>query len=168
MPSEKILLAKKEQVATLKDKMQSSVAGVVVNYQGINVADDTKLRKELREAGVEYTVIKNSILRFAVEGTAFEGLNSVLEGTTAIAVSKEDPIIAAKILCKHADASKGKFTIKAGYMDGAVMQAEEVEAIAKLPSKEGLLSMLLSALTGNIRGLAVALNAIAEKEQEVA
>ena len=168
MPSEKLLVSKKEQVAILKDKILNSAAGVIVNYQGITVENDTKLRKELREAGVEYTVVKNSILRFAIEGTDFAEITSVLEGATAIAVSKEDPIVAAKILCKYADDSKGNFTIKSGYMDGKVMSVSEVDAIAKLPSKEGLLSMLCSALSGNIRGLAVALNAIVEKQEEVA
>ena len=168
MPSEKILSAKKEQVAQLKEKISAAVAGVVVDYQGISVADDTKLRKELREAGVEYMVVKNTLLRFALEGTGFEGLDNVLEGSTAIAVSAEDPIAAAKILAKYADNKDTKFDIKAGFMDGQVMNKDEVLAIAKLPGKEGLLSMLLSALTGNIRGLAVALNAIAEKNAEVA
>lgn len=168
MPSEKILSAKKEQVAQLKEKISAAVAGVVVDYHGISVADDTKLRKELREAGVEYMVVKNTLLRFALDGTGFEGLDNVLEGSTAIAVSAEDPIAAAKILAKYAENKDTKFDIKAGFMDGQVMNKDEVMAIAKLPSKEGLLSMLLSALTGNIRGLAVALNAVAEKNAEVA
>ena len=166
MPSEKILTQKQAYVAELREKIAGSVAGVVVDYKGINVADDTKLRKELREAGVEYTVVKNTMLRLAIKDTGIESISDVLEGSTALAISKEDPIAAAKILNKYAEDSKGAFSIKAGYIDGAAMSKAEVEELAKLPGREGLLSMLLSALTGNLRGLAVAINAIAEKNAE--
>ena len=101
MPSAKILTAKQAYVAELKEKIANSVAGVVVDYKGINVADDTKLRKELREAGVEYFVVKNTMLRLAIGGTELEGMQEVLEGTTAIAISTEDRIAAARILCKY-------------------------------------------------------------------
>ncbi len=168
MHSQKILSEKQAYVEALKAKLDSSVAGVVVDYKGISVANDTKLRRALREANVEYAVVKNTMLRLALEGKGYTELEKTLEGTTAIAISHEDPLVAAKILCKYADESKGAFTVKAGYMDGAEMSAAEVEAIAKLPGKQELLSMLCSALQGNIRGLAVALNAIAEKSEEVA
>jgi len=168
LPSQKILSEKQAYVEALKAKLDSSVAGVVVDYKGISVANDTKLRRALREANVEYAVVKNTMLRLALEGKGYTELEKTLEGTTAIAISHEDPLVAAKILCKYADESKGAFTVKAGYMDGAEMSAAEVEAIAKLPGKQELLSMLCSALQGNIRGLAVALNAIAEKSEEVA
>ena len=121
MPSEKILSQKQAYVAELREKIAGSVAGVVVDYKGINVADDTKLRKELREAGVEYAVVKNTMLRLAIKDTGIEGMSDVLEGSTALAISKEDPIVAAKILNKFAEDSKGAFSIKAGYMDGAAM-----------------------------------------------
>ena len=166
MPSEKILKEKEQYVAELTEKLNGSVAGVLVDYKGINVADDTKLRRELREAGVEYSVVKNTMLRFAVKNVGFEELVPHLEGTTALAVSKEDPIAAAKILNKYAEGSKGKFSIKAGFMEGKVLDQAGVEQIAKLPGKTELLCMLCSALNGNIRGLAVALNAIVEKESE--
>ena len=107
MPSEKILERKKQVVAELSEKIRAAAAGVVVDYKGINVADDTKLRKELREAGVEYTVVKNSLLRFAAQEVGYGDLSSVLEGTTAIALSKEDQVIAAKILSKYAENSNG-------------------------------------------------------------
>ncbi|MBC5581846.1 50S ribosomal protein L10 [Anaerofilum sp. BX8] len=166
MPSEKILSQKQAYVKELEEKLKNSVAGVVVDYKGISVADDTKLRRELREAGVEYTVVKNTMLRFAIAGLGYTEMEKVLEGSTAIAISKEDPIAAAKILGKYAEASKGKFSIKAGYMDGKEMDVAGVEELSKLPGKQELLSMLCSALQGNIRGLAVALNAIAEKNGE--
>ena len=166
MPSEKILSQKKAYVDELAGKLKNSVAGVVVDYKGISVADDTKLRRELREAGVEYTVVKNTMLRLALADLGYTEMEKVLEGSTAIAISKEDPIAAAKILGKYAEDSKGKFSIKAGYMDGKEMDVAAVQELSKLPGKQELLSMLCSALQGNIRGLAVALNAIAEKNGE--
>ena len=111
LPSAKILEQKKQMVADLTDKIKAAAAGVVVDYKGINVADDTKLRKELREAGVHYAVVKNSMLRFAVKEAGYEGLDSVLEGTTAIALSDSDPVAAAKVLTKYAKDSKGKLTV---------------------------------------------------------
>ena len=166
MASEKVLAQKKEVVANLAEKLQNSAAGVLVNYEGINVADDTKLRKELREAGVEYFVVKNTLLERAAEKVGFDALKDHLAGTSALAVSAEDPVAAAKILTKYADASKGKFTVKAGFVDGGVIDAAKVSELGNLPGREALLSMLLSALTGNLRGLACALNAIAEKNEE--
>lgn len=168
MPSEKVLEQKKQTVAQLTEKLKGAAAGVLVDYKGINVADDTKLRKELREAGVEYGVVKNTILRFASKEVGYGDLDSVLEGTTALAISEKDQIAAAKILTKYADAHKDSFKIKAGFVDGGVIDAAKVIELGKLPSREDLLSMLCSALQGNIRGLAVALNAIAEKDGEPA
>ena len=122
MPSAKILSEKQALVADLKAKIDGAAAGVLVSYKGINVADDTKLRKELREAGVEYAVIKNSLIRFAVQGTALEGLSEVLEGTTALAISKDDPIVAANLLNKFAESTKNKeFQIKGGFVEGKLM-----------------------------------------------
>jgi len=166
LASEKVLAQKKEVVAGLVEKLQGSAAGVLVDYKGISVADDTKLRKELREAGVEYFVVKNTLLERAAEQVGFDALKEHLNGTSALAVSKEDPVVAAKILTKYADSTKGKFTVKAGFVDGGVIDAAKVSELGNLPNREGLLSMLLSALTGNLRGLACALNAIAEKSGE--
>ena len=167
MPSEKVLEVKKQAVLDLTEKLKSANAGVVVDYKGINVADDTKLRKELREAGVEYKVVKNTLLRFAAKEAGLDDLCGVLEGTTALAVS-EDSIAPAKILGKFAKASNGAFSIKSGFMDGKVISLDEIKALSELPGREELLCMLLSALNGNIRGLAVALNAVAEKNGEEA
>lgn len=166
MPSAKILTEKQAYVAALQEKLTASVAGVVVDYKGISVTDDTKLRKELREAGVEYAVVKNTMLRLAIKDTNLEGMSEVLQGTTALAVSNEDPMAAARILCKFADASKGKFNVKMGYMDGSVMDKAEVEAIAKLPGREGMLSMFAGALTSTLSGLAVAMQAYVDKTEE--
>lgn len=164
LPSEKILLQKKQAVRELTEKLRGAVAGVLVDYKGISVADDTKLRKELREAGVEYAVVKNTMLRFAAKELGYDELIPSLEGTTALAVSAEDPVAAAKVLTKYADASKGKFVVKAGFVDGGVIDAAKVTELGKLPSRDQLLAQLLSVLLGNVKGLAIALNAIAEKE----
>lgn len=168
MASDKIIAAKQQQVDELAAKMQKAVAGVVVDYRGITVADDTKLRRELREAGVEYSVIKNNILRRAAEKAGLGEMGEVMVGTTAFAFSDEDPIVAAKILNKFAEASKGTYNLKGGFMEGKVLDANGVIGVAKLPGKTELLTMLCMALNGNIRGLAVALNAVAEKQQESA
>ena len=115
MPSAVVLEKKKQQVADLSERIKNSVAGVIVDYKGINVADDTNLRKDLREAGVEYTVVKNTILKRAAEDAGLEGIDSVLEGTTAIATSAEDYVAAARILQKFAD-SHNAFNVKSGYV----------------------------------------------------
>jgi len=116
MPSAKILSEKQAYVAALKAKFESAVSGCVVAYGGINVENDTKLRKELREAGVDYMVVKNTMLRLAVKGTSLEGLAEQFKGDTAIAFAhEEDPMSAARILCKYQDGDKSKkFVVKAG------------------------------------------------------
>ena len=169
MPSAKILSEKQAYVASLKEKFNSAVAGVVVSYNGINVADDTKLRKELREAGVEYMVVKNTMLRLAVKGTQYEALTEYFKGDTAIALSAEDPAAAARILCKFADADKTKrFIVKGGFCDGQVMDAAGVKSLSTMPNREGLLSMLAGSLNGIVGGLAVALQGIVDKQDETA
>ncbi len=167
MPSEKILAQKKEIVDAIRQKMLASPSGVLVDYIGITVEQDTALRKELREAGVDYSVVKNTLVRRALEDTPYGEMDSALSGSTAMALcGEEDPLAAARVLCKYAEKSKGAFSVKLGYMDGKVLSSEEITALSKLPGREGLLSMLLSALTGNLRGLAVGLNAVAEKKAE--
>jgi large subunit ribosomal protein L10 len=175
LPSEKILQQKQVMVEELAEKLKNAVSGVLADYRGITVENDTKLRRELRAAGVEYAVIKNSILRRACEKVGFEGLNSSLTGTTALAISATDPVAAAKILSKYAAGSKGAYTLKAGFVEGRVLNAAAVEELATLPSREELVAKVLGGLnapiTGfvhvlnaNLRGLVVALNAIAEKK----
>ena len=134
MASEKVIAQKQEIVANLKEKLTGSVAGVLVDYKGINVAEDTKLRKELREAGVDYTVVKNTLLKFAIDEVGFGALDAHLSGTTALAVSKEDPVIAAKILAKYAEDSKGQFSIKAGDRRWqAALQGAAAGSVAQRP-----------------------------------
>ena len=164
MASAKVLQEKQAFVNELTEKLNGATTGVIVSYSGITVADDTALRRQLREAGVEYVVVKNTLLKRAAEAANLNGLDDALHGTTALAIC-DDYTAAAKVLSKHAEGSK-TFKIKAGFMDGEVIGADKVEELAKLPNKEGLLSMLLSVLNGPIRGLAVGLNAIVEKSGE--
>ena len=169
MPSEKVLESKKQIVAALTETLKGAAAGVLVDYKGINVADDTKLRKELREAGVEYSVVKNTMLRFAAKEAGLEGWDEVLNGTTALAVSKEDPIIAAKIIAKYVDVVQGDaFKIKSGFMDGKVIDAATVNALAKIPTKEVLIATMLSSLNAPISKFAVVIDQIAKKKEEEA
>ena len=169
MPSAKILESKKAFVKEMNEKIAGSLAGVVVAYNGISVENDTKLRKELREAGVEYMVVKNTMLRLAVKGTQYEALAEYFTGDTAIALSAEDPAAAARILCKFADADKTKrFIVKGGFCDGQVMDAAGVKSLSTMPNREGLLSMLAGSLNGIIGGLAVALQGIVDKQEEEA
>ena len=173
MPSEKILQEKQKYVEQLVQKMQSATAGVVVSYKGINVADDTKLRKELREAGVDYAVVKNTMLRRASEKAGLQELDPVLKGSTALALSG-DHVAAARILNKFAETNKS-LEIKSGFVEGKVISVDSIKELAKMPSKEVLVAKALGGLNApisgfvcvlnaNLRGLVVALNAIAEKK----
>lgn len=174
MPSEKILAEKQQIVNELSEKLKNSISGVLVDYSGITVDKDTKLRAELRKAGIYYSVKKNTIIRLAAKQAGIEGLDEVLNGTTAIALSDNDLIAPAKILAKFADDNE-KFNIKAGFIEGKTVDAKQIHDLAKLPSKEVLVAKFLggmkapingfvNVLNGNLRGLVVALNAIAEKK----
>ncbi len=174
MPSKKVLDEKKLIVQELTEKFQSSVSGVFVDYKGITVEQDTKLRRDLRAAGVEYSVVKNTLTRFAANNVGFEALDPILNGTTALAVSKTDLVAPAKILSEFAK-KNNKFTIKMGFVEGKLIDAKGVAELAELPPKEVLIakvlggfnapiSGLVNVLNGNMRGLVVALNAIAEKK----
>lgn len=167
MPSQNVLEMKKAQVAALKERLDASCAGVLVNYEGINVADDTVLRKELREAGVEYTVIKNTIIGLAIDGTDLEGMKDVLAGTTALATSKDDSVAAARILCKYAD-SHDNFKVKSGFLDGKIVDVATIDSLAKLPTREVLLATVCNAFNAPISALARALQAVVDKNGEPA
>lgn len=170
MPSEKILESKKARVEELSELIKNSTAGVLVDYKGISVEDDTKLRRALRAEGINYFVEKNSLLRFAMRSVGLEALNYVLEGTTAIALTSGDQTAPARILGEYADAAKdGKtFALKAGFIDKDIYDQNAVKKLAKIPSKEVLLSQLVGSLQGPIQKLAATLLALQEKEQESA
>ena len=162
MPSTVILEKKQAQVAELAERIKGSIAGVVVDYKGINVEDDTKLRKELREAGIEYTVVKNTLLKRAAEIAGLEGMDSVLEGTTAIATSKDDYVASARILQTYAD-KHNNFSLKSGYLDGEVIELAKLQALAKLPSREVLLATVCSVFNAPIAAFARGVQAIVDK-----
>ena len=167
MPNELVLNQKKAKVEELSELLKSSIAGVLVDYSGISVEDDTKLRKELREAGVKYSVEKNTLLRFAMNNVGYEGLTDVLNGTTALAVSENDETAAARILGKYAETHEN-FKLKAGFVGDELYDAAGVMALSKIPSKEVLLAQLVGSLQGPIQKLAATLDALVTKLEEEA
>ena len=166
MPSAKILEQKQAMLAELVERIKGAESGVLVNYCGITVEEDTKLRKSLREAGVDYRVIKNTYIKMACKEAGLDGFDSVLEGMTAIALSN-DAVAPAKVLCKFAKDNE-QFTVKAGFIDGRVIDTAEVEALAAIPSKEALLCQMLGSMQSSLYGLAIALQAVVDKGGEVA
>lgn len=167
MPNASVLEKKQQQVADLKELLSAAVTGVVVDYSGITVADDTALRKELREAGVNYFVVKNTILARAIADTDLDEMKSVLEGTTAIALSNEDYTAAARILSKYAE-GHDNFKVKSGFLDGKVVDVATIDALAKLPTKEVLLATVCNAFQAPIAAFARAVQAIVDKNGEAA
>jgi len=174
MPSEKILSEKQELVKALAEKLDGSVSGVLVDYKGTDVVTDTEMRRKMREAGVEYTVIKNSMLRFASTEANLEDLHPFLEGPTALAIHTDDPVAPAKTVFAYVGKDK-PMQVKVGFVDGKIISAAEVEALSKLPARDVLVAQVLgtmiapitglaTVLNANIRGLAVALQAIADKK----
>lgn len=169
MPSEKALLAKKEKVEQLTEMLKNAEAAVLVDYKGITVEEDTKLRKELREAGVNYFVEKNTMLRFALTNAGYESMVDVLEGTTAIAISNDDQTAPARILGKFAENCEGeKFFLKAGFIGEEVYDEAGVKALSKIPSKETLLAQLVGSLQGPLTALAATLKAVADNKNDAA
>ena len=165
MPSNKILEEKKAVVANLAEKIKNAQSGVVVQYQGITVEDDTKLRAALRKAGVEYMVIKNTLIGRACEEVGYGAIKEHLHGMNAIAVSAEDPIAPAKILKEYADKIP-TFEIKAGFIDGGVIDAAAVNELASTPSKEEMLCKIMGSMMGPLYGLAYVLQAKIDKEED--
>ena len=166
MPSNAILEQKKQVVADLAEQIKASASGVVVNYQGITVEKDTALRKALREAGVKYVVMKNTLTGRACDMCGYSDMKQYLSGMTAIAISSpEDPIAPAKILKEYAD-KIDSFQILAGYCDGEVIDAAGVNNLAEIPSKEVLLAKFLGSIKSPIYNFAYAIQAIVDKQNE--
>ena len=163
MPSAQVVEKKQQIVADLAEKFQNAQACVIVNYAGITVENDTALRKELTAAGVKYSVIKNTLIKRACENSGYADLTGVLEGMTAVATSETDPVVAAKILNKYAEQIE-TFEIKAGFVDGKVLDKAGVEQLAKLPSKEILIGKVLGSLQSSLYSLAYVLQAYVDKE----
>ncbi len=165
MPSNKILEQKKQVVQTLADKIKAAQAGVLVKYEGITVSQDTELRAALRKAGVEYTVMKNTLTGRACDIAGYGEMKQHLEGMTAIAISNDDPIAAAKIMKEYADKIEC-FEIKAGFVDGGVIDTAGVEALAATPSKEVLIAKMMGSLMSSLYGFAYVLQAKIDKEND--
>ncbi|OUZ24588.1 50S ribosomal protein L10 [Enterococcus sp. 6D12_DIV0197] len=165
--SEAAIAKKSAIVDEVSAKFSAAASVVVVDYRGLTVDEVTRLRKQLRDANVEMKVIKNSILSRAAEKAGLEGLGEVFTGPTAVAFSNEDVVAPAKIINDFAKDAKA-LEIKGGIIEGKVSSLEEITALAKLPNREGLLSMLLSVLQAPIRNVAYAIKAVAEKEEDAA
>ena len=165
--SEAAIAKKAEIVKQTTDMLNAAQSAIVVDYRGLTVAEVTDLRKKLRDAGIQMSVIKNKILDRAVEGTDYEDLRSTFVGPTAVAFSDEDPIAPAKILKKFAD-DHDALEIKGGFIEKSVKTLDEINEYANMPGREELLSMLASALQDPMRKIARAVKAIADKEDEAA
>ncbi|WP_019252214.1 50S ribosomal protein L10 [Limosilactobacillus reuteri] len=165
--SEAAITKKAEIVKQTTDMLNAAQSAIVVDYRGLTVAEVTDLRKQLRDAGIQMSVIKNKILDRAVEGTDYEDLRSTFVGPTAVAFSDEDPIAPAKILKKFAD-DHDALEIKGGFIEKSVKTLDEINEYANMPGREELLSMLASALQDPMRKIARAVKAIADKEDEAA
>ena len=165
--SEASIAKKAELVDAVAEKMKAAVSIVVVDSRGLTVEQDTNLRRSLRESDVEFKVIKNSILIRAAEKAGLEDLKELFVGPSAVAFSNEDVIAPAKVISDFAKDAEA-LEIKGGSVDGKFTSVEEINALAKLPNKEGMLSMLLSVLQAPVRNVAYAVKAVAEKDEEVA
>lgn len=168
MPNAKVLEQKKEIVTGLTDRMKNAASGIFVTYSGLSVAKDTELRSKLREAGVNYTVVKNTLARFAANELGYTEFDEILNGTTALATHESDVVAPAKILSDFISDNKEEagIAIKAGFMEGKVVSLAEIDAIAKVPSKDTLYAMLAGALNSTIAGLARAVNAVKEQKEQ--
>ena len=167
MPSNSILAQKQAIVADLAEQLKNSPAGVVVNYQGITVEDDTKMRKALREAGVNYMVMKNSLTGRACDEVGLSDMKQYLTGMTAIAIGTDDAVAPAKVLKEYAEKIES-FNILAGYLDGKVVDDATVKQLADIPSKEVLIAKFLGSIKSPLYGLAYALQAVVDKDGEAA
>ena len=167
MPSEKVLEQKKAQVAEVAEALKSAQTGILVDYRGLTVEEDTKLRNNLRQAGVKYFVVKNTLLRLAAKEVGLEGLDDALHGPTALAVSDEDAVAPAKVMADFAKENE-KLEIKTGFMDGSVMTLDEVKQLAATPNRETLLAKMLGSLNAPISNLARLLSTIVDGGEEIA
>ena len=164
MANAKIIQEKQQVVDEITSKLRESAATVITDYRGLNVAQVTELRRKLREAGIEFKVLKNTLIRRATANAELTELDSVLTGPTAVAFGKDDAVAPVKILSQFAKENEA-LKIKGGVVEGRVVGFDEIKALADLPSREGLLSMLLSVLQAPIRNFALAVKAVADKKE---
>ncbi len=164
MPNAKVLSEKQAIVAALAERIKNAGAGVLVDYKGITVAEDTALRTELRKDGVEYTVVKNTLTRKALDKLGMSDLDHVLNGTTSLATAEKDPIAPFRILNDYSKKLGDRFNIKAAVMEGKVLSESEIAEMAELPGKDALYSKVLGTILAPITGLAVCLGQILEQK----
>ena len=164
MPNAKVLSEKQAIVAELTDKLQKAAAGVIVDYKGITVAEDTALCADCRKNDIEYSVIKNTLLRFAFNNCGFNELDEQLNGTTSLAICASDPVAPARVIADYAKKLNGKFEIKGGFMEGKVVSMDTVNALASIPALPVLQAQVLGTMLAPISGLACVLKQIAEKQ----
>ena len=163
MPNAKVLSEKQAIVAGLTEKVQAAAAGVIVDYKGITVAEDTALRAECRQNNIEYAVVKNTLLRFAFHNVGMPELDEQLNGTPSLAICADDPVAPARVIAEFAKKLNGKFEIKGGFMDGKVVSMETVNALASIPALPVLQAQVLGTMLAPISALACVLKQIAEK-----
>lgn len=162
MPNAKVLSEKQAVVAELTEKLKGA-AGVLVDYSGITVAEDTEMRATLRRENIDYSVVKNTLLRFAAKNAGYEGLDPFLNGTTSLAVHPTDPVAPAKFIKEYATKIVNHFEIKGGFMNGKVLSVDEINALASIPALPVLQAQLLGTMLAPIASLAVVLKAASEK-----
>ncbi len=167
MPSQKVLEEKKQIVAGLSEQFKSAVSGVLVDYCGLTVEQDTKLRNKLREAGVDYKVIKNTLARLAAKEVGFDELDPILNGPTAMAVSMTDEVAPAKVIADFAKDNE-KLEIKSGFLDGKVISLDEIKKLADTPNRETLIAMVMGSLNAPASKLARTLQALIDNGVEPA
>ena len=164
MPNAKVLESKKAVVATLSGKIKEASSVVFVDYKGITVAQDTELRKQFREAGVDYAVVKNTLTNFAAKNAGYD-FSEVLNGTTAMASTTGDPIAPARIVCEFAKKNKNTLSIKGGVVEGSVLSADQLNGFGELPSKNALVASVLGTFLAPISSLAFVLDQIREQKE---
>ena len=167
MPSQKILDEKKQIVSALSEQLKTAVSGVFVDYCGLTVEQDTKLRNKLREAGVEYKVIKNTLTRFAAKEVGFDELDPILNGPTSLAISMTDEVAPAKVIADFAKDNE-QLEIKAGFLDGKVLALDEIKKLAATPNRETLLAKMLGSMNAPISNLVRTLQALVDNGVEPA
>ena len=164
MPNAKVLESKKAVVDALSGKIKEATSVVFVDYKGITVAQDTELRKQFREAGVEYSVVKNTLTNFAAKNAGYD-FSEVLNGTTAMASTTGDPIAPARIVCEFAKKNKNVLSIKGGIVEGSVLSADALNGFGELPSKNALVAQVLGTFLAPISSLACVLDQIRQQKE---
>ena len=165
MPNSKVLESKKAIVDALADKLQNASSAVFVDYKGITVAQDTELRKKFREAGVEYSVVKNTLTRLATNKVGYHEFVEMLNGTTAMASTTGDPIAPARIVCEFAKKNKNVLSIKGGLVEGSVLPVEQLQGFGELPSKDALVAQVLGTFLAPISSLACVIDQIRQQKE---